>query len=811
MPIQGIDISLNIRNNTNYPQQINVMGNPTNLLDTANATTEYRWDITGFTITFQNFVSVQYKRNIDPAFDTFTWELDGTSLNGLVIALNNLGIGYFNLYDELGSTYIGTYNQNYAFGNLDVFNPSISTTTTTTTTTIAPTTTTTTTSTTTAAPTTSTTTTTTTAAPTTTTSTTTTTTTNLVYSEFTLGYSALNGNDSCAQFLLVPTSYYAVAGTIVLVNGTILYTDTSLTTLAPNGYYSNGGDNWAIVGGNGTLTTQTACNLTTTTTTTSTTAAPTTTTTTTTTTTAAPTTTTTTSTTTSTTTIAFSTFSLQPNNIDQVGACSDWPIGVLDYYTSFGATLQDGTTIYTDTALTTPAADGYYSNGTKSWATSGGTGVLANENACTIISYSIGYNIFNGGSSYTGYNTNIDSCLAGGTNPIVGVFSNNVLGDNEILYLDAALTIPFVSTGGYYWASGGIGIYYYFTYSGKVVGFNDCPTTTTTTTTSTTTTTTTIAPNSATIFMDSFVDYPYGYADSATACALGGVTGVTSIVYYSGTLGNGTILYADSNLTTQFYVDGFFGWYWISGYNFSIGYTPAYSIENYASCPLPTTTTTTSTTTTTTTAAPSLVVTNVVGGWTDDGFGNFTPNCSVFINTTYGADITFSTQVDLAGAGLYTFNTTILAGNTSGTGNGPTLGGFPTSVNNACIVSCDTPSVDFTAYSCYTPQFFISNSSLDVSILGVVYNGTSETYISGQPLPNTTGNGTNLWFGYIGGSYTLDVYWNSSIAGQHITITDFVGSPQCQNTTTGSGIASFPNVTFDGTNVVQIDVADGTC
>jgi hypothetical protein len=33
-----LDISLNIRNNTNYPQEINIMGNPANLLDTSNAT-----------------------------------------------------------------------------------------------------------------------------------------------------------------------------------------------------------------------------------------------------------------------------------------------------------------------------------------------------------------------------------------------------------------------------------------------------------------------------------------------------------------------------------------------------------------------------------------------------------------------------------------------------------------------------------------------------------------------------------------------------------------------------------------------------
>jgi len=121
MPIQGLDISLNVRNNTNYPQQINVMGNPTNLLDTANATREYRWNFTGFTITFENEVSLQYKANADPTYSTFSAAINGTSLNDLVTSLNTLGIGYFNNYVESGQNYIGTYNQNYMFGDLELF------------------------------------------------------------------------------------------------------------------------------------------------------------------------------------------------------------------------------------------------------------------------------------------------------------------------------------------------------------------------------------------------------------------------------------------------------------------------------------------------------------------------------------------------------------------------------------------------------------------------------------------------------------------------------------------------------------------
>jgi len=279
-------------------------------------------------------------------------------------------------------------------------------------------------------------------------------------------------------------------------------------------------------------------------------------------------------------------------------------------------------------------------------------------------------------------------------------------------------------------------------------------------------------------------------------------------------LSNGTTLYSNQSLTTPasngFYSNSIFNW----EINDSNG-----TLTNQTSCTIPTTTTTTTTTTiapsttttTTTTTIAGVVVTNVVGGWTDDGFGNFTPNCFVQINNPYFADITFSTQVDLAGGGVYTFNTTILAGNTSGTGDGPTLGGFPTAVNNACIVSCDTPSVDYAGFNCFTPQFYINNSSLDIQITNVIYNGTSPTYLSGQPLPNTTGNGTNLYYGYIGGGFNLDIYWSATIGGQSINVNDSVSAVQCQNTAVGSGIISFSNVTYNGTNVVQINVVDGTC
>jgi len=116
----------------------------------------------------------------------------------------------------------------------------------------------------------------------------------------------------------------------------------------------------------------------TTTTTTTTTAAPTTTTTTTTTT-AAPTTTTTTTT----TTLSYVTFTLAYSTISGAQACSDYPtLNTTQYYATAGSTLTTGTIIFTDIALTTPAPNGFYSNGVDYWNTGAGSGNLQNQVSC---------------------------------------------------------------------------------------------------------------------------------------------------------------------------------------------------------------------------------------------------------------------------------------------------------------------------------------------------------------------------------------------------------------------------------------------
>ena len=61
-------ISINITNNTNGTIPLNIMGNLADLADIGNQTTQYRWDVTGLTLSTENFVSVDYRPNALPNF-----------------------------------------------------------------------------------------------------------------------------------------------------------------------------------------------------------------------------------------------------------------------------------------------------------------------------------------------------------------------------------------------------------------------------------------------------------------------------------------------------------------------------------------------------------------------------------------------------------------------------------------------------------------------------------------------------------------------------------------------------------------------
>ena len=101
--------------------------------------------------------------------------------------------------------------------------------------------------------------------------TTTTTTTQAPPVTFTLSYSNIDGATACSNYPTVDTTIYYAAPGSTLSNDTTIYSDYNLTTLVPNGYYSNGVDYWIVAASAGVLNSQTSCTPTTTTTSTTTT------------------------------------------------------------------------------------------------------------------------------------------------------------------------------------------------------------------------------------------------------------------------------------------------------------------------------------------------------------------------------------------------------------------------------------------------------------------------------------------------------------------------------------------------------------
>jgi hypothetical protein len=104
----------------------------------------------------------------------------------------------------------------------------------------------------------------------------------------------------------------------------------------------------------------------------------------------------------------------------------------------------------------------------------------------------------------------------------------------------------------------------------------------------------------------------------------------------------------------------------------------------------------------------------------------------------------------------------------------------------------------------------ITNGSLDIQITQVEVNGTPASYEGGQPLPNTTGNGTGLC-SYISGNVDITVYWTSSIPGQHIDLVDSNNVAYCQNSSTGSQSYTFTGVELNVSQCLTIQANDGTC
>lgn len=116
-------ISFNINNNTNGTVPISILGNNADAMDTSNATTQYQWNLTGFTITNENNISIQYKPSGTSIFLIAQLSFSGTTLQSVCDTLNTLNIGFFFITTSGGSTFINNYNNNVGFADLQIYNP----------------------------------------------------------------------------------------------------------------------------------------------------------------------------------------------------------------------------------------------------------------------------------------------------------------------------------------------------------------------------------------------------------------------------------------------------------------------------------------------------------------------------------------------------------------------------------------------------------------------------------------------------------------------------------------------------------------
>ena len=119
-------ISVSVSNTTNGEIPVSLFGNQSDAMDNSNANTQYQWNLTGFTITNENTILLQYKTSgIIYTFAQLSFS--GTTIQSICDTLNTLNLGSFFITTSGGSTFINNYNNNVQFATLQIFNPASTT------------------------------------------------------------------------------------------------------------------------------------------------------------------------------------------------------------------------------------------------------------------------------------------------------------------------------------------------------------------------------------------------------------------------------------------------------------------------------------------------------------------------------------------------------------------------------------------------------------------------------------------------------------------------------------------------------------
>lgn len=138
-----------------------------------------------------------------------------------------------------------------------------------------------------------------------------------------------------------------------------------------------------------------------------------------------------------------------------------------------------------------------------------------------------------------------------------------------------------------------------------------------------------------------------------------------------------------------------------------------------------------------------------------------------------------------------------------------------TTTSTSTTTSGPTTTTTTTAGSSISIVRIDVQNSLNVVITDVRVSGTSVTLDSPYSYPVSAANNTTVT-GTINkvGVHTVVVYYNTTTAGQNITLTDSTPTTECQNTTIGNFTAVFSSKYLDGNGLSEsltIDGLDGTC
>jgi hypothetical protein len=111
------EISFSLKNNTNSNILISFLSNPTNSQDISNQFTEYSWNITSIASNLSTYDTIVLTFGNGTSLTTTIYN---KTLDGIIVALNLLGVSSFYYDISGGSTFIKTYNDTQVFTTLEI-------------------------------------------------------------------------------------------------------------------------------------------------------------------------------------------------------------------------------------------------------------------------------------------------------------------------------------------------------------------------------------------------------------------------------------------------------------------------------------------------------------------------------------------------------------------------------------------------------------------------------------------------------------------------------------------------------------------